>query len=565
MHGKFLLYFAALYDNFQRTYLKAIQDKNTMLDHAQTAKRCTFAIISHPDAGKTTMTEKLLWFGQVIRETGKVKAKDGNYAKSDWMELEKERGISISSSVMSFPYADRAMHLLDTPGHKDFSEDTYRTLTAVESVLMMIDSAKGVEAQTIKLMEVCRMRDTPIVTFMNKYDREAMDPFALIENVEKILNIQCVPMTWPIGSGVDFKGVYDLRTKQIMSFKNAKDPFNPIVIDADNLDSPEVLAFVGASLLAPLKDELELVGTLIGDFSEEEFLHGIQSPVFFGSALNNFGVKETLDMISSSSPGPRSREVKLAPFESDSKTTTIDPEATTEFTGFIFKIQANMDKKHRDRIAFLRVCSGKFNRNQNIYHVRSDKKLKIATPLMFQAQDREITEEAFPGDIIGLHDNGKFQIGDTFTEGSKFMFTGIPNFAPEIFNKVILKDPMKGKQLEKGLQQLSEEGTVQLFTRHSTGEKILGAVGALQFEVVKYRLEDEYNVNAAYEGYNFVGIRWLKFENDKDEGAFMAANSSNIAYDHKKRICFSVRSEWDLKLVMEKNPKVIFYKNSDYR
>ena len=536
-----------------------------MLSSMNNAKRCTFAIISHPDAGKTTMTEKLLWFGQVIRETGKVKAKDGNFAKSDWMEIEKERGISISSSIMSFPYNERAMHLLDTPGHKDFSEDTYRTLTAVESVLMMIDSAKGVEAQTIKLMEVCRMRDTPIVTFMNKYDREAMDPFELIENVEKILNIQCVPMTWPIGSGVDFKGVYDLRTKQIMSFKDAKDPFNPKIIDASNLDSPEVLNFIGTQLLATLKEELELVATIIGEFNPEEFLAGIQSPVFFGSALNNFGVKETLDMISSSSPGPKPREVKLAPFDSDAKTQIIDPESTEEFTGFIFKIQANMDKKHRDRIAFLRVCSGKFNRNQKIYHVRSEKELKIATPLMFQAQDREITEEAFPGDIIGLHDNGKFQIGDTFTEKSKFMFTGIPNFAPEIFNKVVLKDPMKAKQLEKGLQQLSEEGTVQLFTRHSTGEKILGAVGALQFEVVKYRLEDEYNVNADYEGYSFIGVRWLKFENDKDEGKFMATNSSNIVYDHKKRLCFSVRSEWDLKLVMEKNPSVLFFKNSDYR
>ncbi|AUN98380.1 peptide chain release factor 3 [Bacteriovorax stolpii] len=536
-----------------------------MLSSMNTAPRCTFAIISHPDAGKTTMTEKLLWFGQVIRETGKVKAKDGNYAKSDWMEIEKERGISISSSVMSFPYNERAMHLLDTPGHKDFSEDTYRTLTAVESVLMMIDSAKGVEAQTIKLMEVCRMRDTPIVTFMNKYDREAMDPFALLENVEKILNIQCVPMTWPIGSGVDFKGVYDLRTKQIMSFKDAKDPFNPIIIDAKDLDSKAVIDFVGPKLLETLKEELELVGTLIGDFSIEEFLHGIQTPVFFGSALNNFGVKETLDMISTNSPGPKPREVKLAPFESDSPTQMIDPQSTTEFTGFIFKIQANMDKKHRDRVAFMRVCSGKFTRNQKIYHVRSEKELKIPTPLMFQAQDREITEEAFPGDIIGLHDTGKFQIGDTFTEKSKFMFTGIPNFAPEIFNKVILKDPMKAKQLEKGLQQLSEEGTVQLFTRHTTGEKILGAVGALQFEVVKYRLEDEYNVNADYEGYSFVGVRWLKFENEKDQDKFMANNSSNVVYDHKKRICFSVRSEWDLKLVMEKNPNVHFFKNSDYR
>ncbi len=536
-----------------------------MLVSAQNAQRCTFAIISHPDAGKTTMTEKLLWFGQVIRDVGKVKAKDGNYAKSDWMELEKERGISISSSVMSFPYSNRAMHLLDTPGHKDFSEDTYRTLTAVESVLMMIDSAKGVEAQTIKLMEVCRMRDTPIVTFMNKYDREAMDPFALLENVEKILNIQCVPMTWPIGSGVDFKGVYDLRTQKIMSFKNATDPFNPIIIDASNIDSNEVVSFIGRNLLDTLKEELEMVSELISDFSHEEFLAGIQTPVFFGSALNNFGVKETLDMVALNAPGPKAREVLLSPFDSLSKTKMVEPNTNEEFTGFIFKIQANMDKKHRDRIAFLRVCSGKFQRNQKIYHVRSDKELKIATPLMFQAQDREITEEALPGDIIGLHDNGKFQIGDTFTEKSKLQFTGIPNFAPEIFNKVILKDPMKAKQLEKGLQQLSEEGTVQLFTRHSTAEKILGAVGALQFEVVKYRLEDEYNVNADYEGYSFVGIRWLKFENEKDQEKFIASNSSNIVYDHKKRICFSVRSEWDLKLVMEKNPTVIFYKNSDYK
>jgi len=532
-----------------------LEDKST---------RATFAIISHPDAGKTTMTEKLLWFGQVIRETGKVKAKDGNYAKSDWMELEKERGISISSSVMSFPYGNRAMHLLDTPGHKDFSEDTYRTLTAVESVLMMIDSAKGVEAQTIKLMEVCRMRDTPIVTFMNKYDREAMDPFELLENVEKILNIQCVPMTWPIGSGTDFKGVYDLRTKKITSFKDASDPFHPHTIDAQNLDSPEVLSFVGDRLLTTLKEELELVETLIGDFSAEEYLHGIQSPVFFGSALNNFGVKETLDILAEMAPGPKKRDVLLAPYQSDSVVKTISPD-DKEFTGFIFKIQANMDKKHRDRIAFLRVCSGKFERHQKIYHVRSDKELKIAAPLMFQAQDREITEVAYPGDIIGLFDTGKFQIGDTFTEKSKYQFTGIPCFAPEIFNKVLLKDPMKGKQLEKGLQQLSEEGTVQLFTRHTTQEKILGAVGALQFEVVKYRLEDEYNVLADYEPYSFVGVRWLKFQNEKEQQQFIEQNSHNISYDNKKRICFTLRSEWDLKLVMEKNPKVEFYKNSDYK
>lgn len=526
--------------------------------------RCTFAIISHPDAGKTTMTEKLLWFGRVIRDMGMVKSKSGNYAKSDWMELEKQRGISITSSVMSFPYNDRAMHLLDTPGHKDFSEDTYRTLTAVESVLMMIDSAKGVEDQTIKLMEVCRMRDTPIVTFMNKFDRDAMNPFELLDNVEKILSIQCVPMTWPIGDGVNFKGVYDLRSKMITNFRESKDPTNPVYIDASNLDAPHVLSYIGTALKEKLEEDLMMIDELIGEFSEEMFLAGIQTPVFFGSALCNFGVKETLDMISSKCPGPKKREVKLAPFDSSAPTRMVLPDED-KFTGFIFKIQANMDKKHRDRIAFMRVCSGKFTRNSKIFHVRSEKELKIATPLIFQAQDREIAEEAYAGDIIGLHDTGKFQIGDTFTEGEKCQFTGIPSFAPEIFQKVLLKDPMKGKQLDKGLRQLSEEGTVQLFTRHNGTDRILGAVGMLQFEVVKFRLEDEYQVHGAYEPYPFVGVRWLKFTNELEQEAFIGKNSLNVLYDHKGRICFSVRSEWDLKLVMEKFPNVQFFKNSDYK
>tara|TARA_R110000868_G_scaffold248282_10_gene504691 strand:+ start:1797 stop:3392 length:1596 start_codon:yes stop_codon:yes gene_type:complete len=528
------------------------------------ASRCTFAIISHPDAGKTTMTEKLLWFGQVIRDTGMVKSKSGNYAKSDWMELEKERGISVSSSVMSFPYRDRLMHLLDTPGHKDFSEDTYRTLTAVESVLMMIDSAKGVEAQTIKLMEVCRLRDTPIVTFMNKFDRDAMDPFELLDNLEKILNIQCVPMTWPIGDGVDFKGVYDLRTKKIQNFKASKDPLNPVVVDASDLDSDEVKKLVPQALLDKLKNDLEMIEELISPLDTKEYLAGIQTPVFFGSALSNFGVKETLDAISEMSPGPAKREVRLAPYDENAETRTVLP-TEKGFTGFVFKIQANMDKKHRDRVAFMRVCSGKFMRGAKLFHVRTEKDIKIATPMIFQAQDREIAEEALPGDIIGLHDTGKYQIGDTFTEGEKIQFTGIPSFAPEIFNKVLLKDPLKGKQLDKGLRQLSEEGTVQLFIRHTVNEKILGAVGMLQFEVVKYRLEDEYNVNAAYESYPFTGMRWLKFKNDIAKDKFIRENANNICYDGKDRACFSVRSEWDLKLVMEKNPEVEFFRNSEYR
>jgi peptide chain release factor 3 len=527
-------------------------------------KRATFAIISHPDAGKTTMTEKLLWFGQVIREAGMVKSKQGNYAKSDWMEMEQERGISITSSVMSFPYADRAMHLLDTPGHKDFSEDTYRTLTAVESVLMMIDSAKGVEEQTIKLMEVCRMRDTPIVTFMNKFDRDTMDPFELIDNVEEICSIQCVPMTWPIGSGVDFKGVFDLQTKMITIFEDNAEPGNPTLIDGADLDSKEVLDYVGDELIDKLKEDLEMVSELMPNFDEEEFLAGIMTPVYFGSALNNFGVKEILDCISSHAPGPMAREVVLHPYDNESPTRKVEP-SEAKFSGFIFKIQANMDKKHRDRVAFMRVCSGKFTRNQKIFHTRTGKDIKIPAPLIFQAQDREITEHAYPGDIIGIHDTGKYQIGDTFSNGEKIQYTGIPNFAPEIFRKVILKDPMKGKQLDKGLQQLSEEGTVQLFRRHTVNEKILGAVGVLQFEVVKHRLEEEYSVRGDYENYPFVGIRWLKFQSDNQKDTFISKNASNIVYDNKQRVCFSVRSEWDLKLVMEKNEDVEFFKNSDYK
>jgi len=526
--------------------------------------RCTFAIISHPDAGKTTMTEKLLWFGRVVRDIGMVKSKQGNYAKSDWMEMEKERGISITSSVMSFPYNERAMHLLDTPGHKDFSEDTYRTLTAVESVLMMIDSAKGVEEQTKKLMEVCRLRDTPIITFMNKFDRDAIDPFELIDNVEEICSIQCVPMTWPVGSGVDFKGVYDIKTKTIRSFGENIDPDKPIILDASDLRSLDMLEYLGIELVDQLEEDLEMIRQMMPAFDEEEFLAGIMTPVFFGTALHNFGVKETLDMISTHGPGPAPREVKLAPFDEEAEVREVDP-SEKKFTGFIFKIQANMDKKHRDRVAFMRVCSGKFLRNTKIHHVRTGKDIKIASPLIFQAQDIEITEYALPGDIIGLHDTGKFQIGDSFSDGEKIEFTGIPNFAPEIFKKVLLKDPMKAKQLDKGLQQLSEEGTVQLFRRHTTPEKILGAVGALQFDVVKHRLETEYNVRGEYEQYAFSGVRWLKFPNDIVKDKFIQKNGNNIVYDNKSRTCFAVRSEWDLKLVMEKNEDVEFFTTSDFK
>lgn len=527
-------------------------------------KRCTFAIISHPDAGKTTVTEKLIWFGGVIREAGKVKAKSGEMAKSDWMQMEQDRGISITSSVMSFEYNKRYVHLLDTPGHKDFSEDTYRTLTAVESVLMMIDSAKGVEEQTQKLMEVCRLRDTPIVTFMNKFDRESMDPFELIDNIEKELSIQCCPMTWPIGMGVDFKGVYDLKTKKVRVFGDKKDPLNPTIIDASDLNNPELIKYIGNDLKDKLEEDLMMIQELIPAFSMEEYLAGIQTPVFFGSALFNFGVKEVIDMITDNAPGPRSRKAKLPPFDAASEQIVLDPLSEKKFSGFIFKIQANMDKNHRDRIAFMRVCTGKFVRNAKIFHVRSEKEIKIASPLIFQARDRELAQEAFPGDIIGLHDTGKLQIGDTFTEGKKIQYSGIPSFAPELFKKVALKDPMKSKQLDKGLRQLSEEGATQLFYRPATNEKMLGAVGALQFEVVKFRLEDEYNVNADYEGTPFSGVRWLKFPDKKIEDQFRQQFSSNILLDGKDRVCYGIKSPWDLKLCIEKNPEVKFYKNSDY-
>jgi peptide chain release factor 3 len=527
-------------------------------------KRCTFAIISHPDAGKTTVTEKLLWFGGVVRsQDGMVKSKSGDYAKSDWMELEKERGISITSSVMSFNYCDRYMHLLDTPGHKDFSEDTYRTLTAVESVLMMIDSAKGVEAQTIKLMEVCRLRDTPIITFMNKFDRDSMDPFELIDNIEEILSIQCVPMTWPIGDGVEFKGVYDFKTKKIRSFSESNDPLKPNEIDASDIDSDEVISYIGETLHAKLSEDLEMVRELMPEFSMDEYLAGIQTPVFFGSALNNFGVMEVLDMFEQNAPGPKPRKAKLPPYGSDAELKTIDP-SEPKFTGFIFKIQANMDKKHRDRVAFMRVCSGKFTRNSKIYHVRSGKEVKISSPVIFQARDRDVVDNAYPGDIIGIHDTGKYQIGDTFTEGEKIQYTGIPSFAPELFMKPVLKDPLKAKHLDKGLRQLSEEGATQLFIRQINNEKMLGAVGALQFDVVKFRLEDEYNVKAAYESASFVGVRWLKFTDKTQEEKFTQDYSGYIMKDGKDRLCFAVRSEWDLKLAMEKNPEVKFFMNSDY-
>ncbi len=526
-------------------------------------KRCTFAIISHPDAGKTTMTEKILWYGGVIHKVGMVKSKTGDFATSDWMELEKQRGISITSSVMSFAYQDRLMHLLDTPGHKDFSEDTYRTLTAVESVLMMIDSAKGVEAQTIKLMEVCRMRNAPMATFMNKLDRESLTPLDLIENVEKICSIHCTPITWPIGFGSDFKGIYHLYEDKIILFTKEKNPQDHKIIPAENLKNKELPALLGEAGFNQLKEDVEFIRDAIEPFSLDDYLAGVQTPVFFGTALYNFGVQELMQFLGPNAPAPSACEAITLDKELKPLSTRMVAPEEEAFSGFVFKVQANMDKKHRDRISFLRICSGEFKRNDKVFHVRTQKEVRIATPVFFVSRDREIMEEAYPGDIVGI--NGAYQIGDTFTLKENIVFTGIPSFAPEIFMKVTLKDPLKAKHLEKGLLQLSEEGAVQLFKRQINGDKILGAVGALQFDVVKFRLTDEYNVRADYEGLPFKGIRWPKFPSEKRQQEFSIQYAASVLFDHKGRFVVSFQDSWELKMMEEKNKDVHFYNNSDYR
>jgi peptide chain release factor 3 len=523
-------------------------------------KRCTFAIISHPDAGKTTITEKLLYRGGVIRKAGMVKSKQGDFTQSDWMELEKERGISVSSSVMSFDFQNRYCHLLDTPGHQDFSEDTYRTLTAVESVLMMIDSAKGVEAQTIKLMDVCRLRDTPIMTFFNKLDRDSMGPFELMENIESVLSIQCIPMNWPIGHGVLFKGVYDRSKKEIQVFSKERQHYR---IDASNWESKEVQDLLNPDEIAQLQEELEMVEELLPAFSHEEYLAGIQTPVFFGSALFDFGVEEVLINLCEVAPGPKERPALLPPFDENAEKIQISGD-DSKFSGFIFKIQANMDKKHRDRIAFMRICSGQLKRNDKLFHVRTAKDIKISAPLFFQAQSREVIDYAQAGDIVGIHDTGKYKIGDTFTHGRKIQFTGIPSFAPEIFMTVVLKDPLKGKHLDKGIQQLSEEGTVQLFTKKSTNEKLLGAVGMLQFEVVKFRLKEEYGVEGDFRPSNISSVRWIRFKDDKQKDQFIANYHTNILLDLKGRFCFGIKDQWEFKMMQEKNPDLELFNNSDF-
>ncbi|MCB8889882.1 MULTISPECIES: peptide chain release factor 3 [Halomonadaceae] len=511
--------------------------------------RRTFAIISHPDAGKTTITEKMLLFGNAIQMAGSVKSKrNDRHATSDWMKMEQERGISVTTSVMQFPYGGRIVNLLDTPGHEDFSEDTYRTLTAVDSALMVIDGAKGVEDRTIKLMEVCRLRTTPILTFVNKMDRDIRDPIEVMDEVETVLNIQCAPMTWPIGMGRHFKGVYHLYNDEIHLYTQGQGSRIPDDKRIKGLDSPEVDALLGEDEAEELRMEIELVRGASHAFDLDAYRRGELTPVYFGTAMGNFGVREMLDGFVEHAPAPQPRET-------DTREVTASDE---RFTGFVFKIQANMDPNHRDRIAFLRVCSGKYEKNMKMRHVRIKKDVKIADALTFMASDRSQVEEAWPGDIIGLHNHGTVQIGDTFTVGEDMRFTGIPHFAPELFKRVRLKDPLKMKALQKGLQQLSEEGATQVFMPMDNNDLILGAVGTLQFDVVAHRLKEEYKVDCIYEGVNVQTARWVYCDDAKMLEEFKRKASGNLAIDGGGYLTYIAPTRVNLQMTQERWPDVRF-------
>ena len=512
-------------------------------------KRRTFAIISHPDAGKTTITEKVLLHGQKLQKAGTVKGKkSGQHAKSDWMEMEKERGISVTTSVMQFPYHDALVNLLDTPGHEDFSEDTYRTLTAVDSCLMVIDAAKGVEERTIKLMDVTRLRDTPIITFINKLDRDIRDPLELLDEVEDVLKIMCAPITWPIGQGKNFKGVYHLARDEVIFYKTGQGHRIQELDIIKGIDNPELDKRIG-EYAEDLRGEIDLVKGASNEFDLEMFLAGELTPVFFGTALGNFGVDHMLDGLVEWAPKPIGRATD--------KETFVD--STDErFSGFVFKIQANMDPRHRDRVAFMRIVSGKYQQGMKMKHVRTGKDVRIADALTFLAGDREHVEEAFPGDIIGLHNHGTIQIGDTFTWGEDFKFTGIPNFAPELFRRIRLKDPLKQKQLLKGLVQLSEEGAVQVFRPLASNDLIVGAVGMLQFDVVVHRLRAEYKVEALYENIQVATARWVYCSDAKKLDEFRRKTEHNLALDGGDALAYIAPTMANLSLTKERYPDISF-------
>lgn len=517
-------------------------------------KRRTFAIISHPDAGKTTLTEKFLLFGGAIQTAGAVKSnKIKKHATSDFMEIERQRGISVATSVMTFEYKGMLINLLDTPGHKDFAEDTYRTLTAVDSVILVVDGVKGVEEQTRKLMEVCRMRDTPVIVFINKLDRDGKNPFDLLDEIEKELRIQLHPLSWPINMGKDFKGVYNLYDKSLLLFQPNQKVSVEESVKVDDLSSATLDELVGQKDADQLREDVELFEGVYGDFDNDAYLRGEKAPVFFGSAINNFGVRELLDTFIRISPEPRSRVT----------TTRLVEVGEDKFSGFVFKIHANLDPKHRDRIAFLRVCSGKFERNKFYHHVRLDKDVRFSNPYSFLARDKDVIEEAYPGDVVGLFDTGNFKIGDTLTEGEDYYYSGIPSFSPEIFKEVINKDPMKTKQLEKGLNQLTDEGVAQLFTQHNGNRKIIGCVGDLQFEVIQYRLLQEYGASVQFNSLPFYKACWLTSENKAKLDEFTRFKTGNIVTDKDNHLVYLAQSEWFLNTEIGNNPEIQFHFSSE--
>ncbi|MBC3883022.1 peptide chain release factor 3 [Undibacterium sp. LX40W] len=521
----------------------------------EVARRRTFGIISHPDAGKTTLTEKLLMFSGAIQLAGTVKArKSGRHATSDWMEIEKQRGISVASSVMQFEYRDHVVNLLDTPGHQDFSEDTYRVLTAVDSALMVIDAAKGVEEQTIKLLNVCRMRNTPIITFVNKMDRETRDPLELLDELESVLKIQCAPVTWPIGMGKTFRGVYHILKDEIMLFTPGSERADQEFEVVKGIDNPR-LAELFPLEIEQLKMEVELVHGASHPFDLDAVLAGTQTPVFFGSAINNFGVREILNALLDWAPAPRGRDATVRAVEPNE----------APFSGFVFKIQANMDPAHRDRIAFLRVCSGRFERGMKLKHLRINRDIKVSSVVTFMASSREQVEEAYAGDIIGLPNHGNMQIGDSFSEGELLQFTGIPYFAPDFFRIARILNPLKTKQLQKGLQQLGEEGAVQVFKPVVSSDLILGAVGVLQFEVVASRLKNEYGVDAVFEGTSISSARWVTCEDKKMLADFERSSAGgNLAYDAAGNLAYLASSGVNLRLTQERWPDIVFHATREH-
>jgi peptide chain release factor 3 len=518
-------------------------------------KRRTFAIISHPDAGKTTLTEKFLLFGGAIQTAGAVKSnKIKKTATSDFMEIEKQRGISVATSVMGFEYSGKQINILDTPGHKDFAEDTYRTLTAVDSVILVVDCQKGVEAQTERLMEVCRMRNTPVIIFINKLDREGKDPFDLLDELEEKLSIHVRPLSWPIGMGDRFKGVYKLYDNTLNLFSANKTEIAEDEIKFESVEDPRLEELLGEEA-QKLVDNVELIEGVYEPFKKKDYLDGLLAPVFFGSAINNFGVKELLDTFIEISPIPQARETASRIVEPSEKA----------FSGFVFKIHANLDPNHRDRIAFLRICSGTFERNKFYRHVRNKKNIRFNNPVSFMAQEKSIIDVAYPGDVVGLYDSGNFKIGDTLTEKEDLMYKGVPSFSPEIFKELVNTDPMKSKQLEKGIHQLTDEGVAQLFTKTIGNTKIIGTVGELQFDVIQYRLEHEYGAKCRFQPVNYHKAFWLTTTNKSKLNEFIRIKQNNIVYDKDDNPVFLAQSAWIVNLERTDNPDITFHENSEFK